>query len=354
MRLGRSFPARPIFGRAGLSSPDVSTALTGSAATAALGAFGLALTLALTGLSITSGTGTVSVGPTAALGGQQISSAQGVLQSQPHGLQINVQQGTLTRGGSGQLQINVQQGTLTYVPLQLVGQVISVGQGTLSPTGAPVTVSLSGAESVMGQGSVAIGALTLSGQEITVSQGTLVFSQNYGLVGNQIDSAAGVLAASQDVNDTFIQSQSGIAYPDFSFALTGQQIAIAQGNIVYSQISLLGSHADFSQGATVQLIGIALFGQKIDSSIGNVTQIGGVTPVISLQSLPGGSSKLKRKHRVRRWSELPEKERIKAVHTAKIKPLTAPEKAAVNLGKAPEDEITEDEMILAALMRMLS
>lgn len=131
-RLGRSQPFPWKFRQVRLATSDVSVALTGVAATAAVGLVGVALSVALTGNAATGAVGTVtaSIGVVASLTGVSATSAVGTL-GDTHTIALT---GNAATGAAGTVTAS-QAGPVTR-PLTGVSATGSVG--TMSAQGALV------------------------------------------------------------------------------------------------------------------------------------------------------------------------------------------------------------------------
>ncbi len=177
---------------------------------------------------------------------------------------------------SGGQLITVGQGTLSP---GTHGQQINVLQGILTASGNSNTVNITGSEITSQQGFVSAGATLLSGLAITTAAGTIGIDRTKAITGLSSTIGQGTLSAVQEADDTYIQSGIGSSAANFNIAISGIESTMGQGTIVYSQGLLVGSAATFEQQSFPALqITKAITGLGITSGIGMITQVGGVTP----------------------------------------------------------------------------
>lgn len=175
---------------------------------------------------------------------------------------------------SGGQQVSVSQGSLTY---NLARLPILVEQGFLTPSGENVVVNLSGIDLELELGLV---NQVIAGQTITVAAGIIGISREAALTGIQLTASVGFITPNLDADDTFIQSALGTLVYERQATLVGIEIAAGQGTLIAShkQEDLAGSQADFSQGSTVQLIGIPLTGESMTIEQESIVTEGGQDP----------------------------------------------------------------------------
>lgn len=194
----------------------------GQAITASTGSVGLSVTVALVGIAIAASQGVVSANNEGfvALSGQSVTVSQQTIEP------------TLSLALTG-IGITSSQGTLTLNlrPTDIVGQAITLSQGTVSAVGDGVTVNLSGVEITSAQGFVQGGVQAISGQAITSAQGTPALDLSVPISGLEITSSQGSVGPSQDADDVFMTISQGTVSPALSLALTGQAITSAQGAV---------------------------------------------------------------------------------------------------------------------------
>jgi hypothetical protein len=183
-RLGRAQPFKPLFRRFRVVGADITLALTGVAATCAVGTLGVALALGPTGVSSTTAVGSVGVGLSAGLSGSAATGSVGTVVPDralsPTGVAGTGSPGSLTPG----------------VAIGLSGIPATGAVGTVSLAGDQ-TASLSGCEATGSPGTLRPGiSLALSGVSTTLSPGSVVQSRQVPLVGVPASGVAGTVVAS--------------------------------------------------------------------------------------------------------------------------------------------------------------
>jgi hypothetical protein len=157
------------------SSPDVTLALTGQAATAAAGSVGPAIAYTPTGQAATVAQGTATNAVSYAPTGQALTATTGSLAP------------SLTAALTGQSSTVAQGSTPATVSYTPTGQAIGAAQGTL---GTSLARALSGQQASLAQGVLSVPGdvtIALTGQSIGVAQGTLTATAS-----NASDAQSGV------------------------------------------------------------------------------------------------------------------------------------------------------------------
>jgi PKD repeat protein len=164
----------------------------------------------------------------------------------------------------------------------MAGHQITTGQGAVGPA---IAVTLTGQQISVQQGVVGGGSgmfsPSISGQGMVAQQGNVSPGVAVGITGSMIQSLLGSVTAvnSNDLIDTFIQTQQGTVRSDIKVNLTGHQIAVSTGNVVPSggtggnqTVVLTGQQIAVQQGSvSLAPIARAITGQQIAVQQGSVT-----------------------------------------------------------------------------------
>jgi hypothetical protein len=257
-------------------------ALTGVAATGAIGAFGVAVVIALSGVSGTGSVGSMSVSVSAPLAGVEATAAVGTL-SPSAGFNVALS-GVGGTGSVGSMAASVAAG--------LSGVAGTGAVGTLSPT-AESGAALSGVEGAGTAGSMAVAvSAALGGVEGTGAAGDLTPAAgfNVALSGVEGTGALGSVAAAASIELSGVQAAGavGTLAPAVgnTVALTGIQGTGAAGSTeAVVSVALVGQEAVGEVGALSPQIAAALTGEQAAGAVGTLTPIGG--PVVSLTGVQG-------------------------------------------------------------------
>lgn len=196
---------------AGTVTPSTSVAAAGEAATASAGSLVPSSSLALAGEAATASAGTLTQGSSVALSGEASTAAAGTLAP------------SVTIGLTGE-SVTASAGTITYnasgdTSVALSGQAVTASAGTLAPS---LSLAATGQAATASAGTVACGtSLACSGTELVTAAGTLTLGISVSLAGQAAAASAG----------TITYQEAGTV----SVALTGSEVTASAGTLTFGR-----------------------------------------------------------------------------------------------------------------------
>ncbi len=272
-------------GGVGSLSPSaaISVALTGNAATGAVGSFGVALSNALSGLAGTTAVGTLAASASVALVGNVATGSVGTLT--PTLAVIQALTGVNATGGVGTLGVTVTtalSGNAASGALGSLGVAIPIGgnaaTGAAGSLGAAASVAITG-----NAGTGAVGTLTpvtaataaLTGVNATGAVGSFGVTLTTALSGNAATGSSGTLgaAAARALSGNAATGGVGSVAAAASAGLAGNAASGAVGNLgpsVAGSVQLTGNAATGAVGSVGASVTVALGGVAATGAVGSV------------------------------------------------------------------------------------
>lgn len=280
------------------SNADVNVALTGHAATASAGTATPVPQRALLGHAVTAEHGLAvperqrgqamalaqqtiaAIGLTIGLTGQGIVSEHGTVSANNNGIVALTGQAITAEHGippvgwgqplTGQAVSSAQQTpAITIRPTDISLPALTLSQGIVNAVGQGVTVHISGEESTFFTGNVASGGQLVSGIASSALQGTPVVVRTMPLTGEGMVSAIGLVAPSQEADDTYIASFSGLLGQQTQVQLLGESIFAGEGDFLPNSdktAALSGAASTAAAGSVGFSESFALTGVQSDSA----------------------------------------------------------------------------------------
>jgi hypothetical protein len=270
---------------AGTVGPDYTRALTGEAITVSAGDVTYILNPVFSGQEITTATGTV------------VAEGAGGVTVHISGVETEFVLGSIVSGGTtltGSVSTSAAGTSTPNVDLPITGQGIACGQGTVAPgidaddtyilsssgsvSSLAVSVALEGDQVDCSAGTVtatgdAFG--TLTGGAATPAAGTTAPDVQIPLTGASFSGSLGVFGApgGASLSGSAITVTAGDVFTtnDRSFALTGEQMTVGQGNAVTSYLAFATGQLLTLTQQTIGPFNVALSGEAITAGQGVMT-----------------------------------------------------------------------------------